>query len=94
MYRIVQIQRKIVHIKHTSCLDLQKKLNIQNCINSKGNCVHWMFKFSAFAENYNLTNMLNEKNCINSTRNCVHWMYGLSGFAENYNSADILYYFF
>ena len=53
-----------------------------------------MFKFSAFAENYNLTNMLNEKNCVNSTRNCVHWMYRLSGFAENYNSADIYIYIY
>ena len=29
------------------CLDLQK-LNIHNCVNSTGNCVHYMYRESEF----------------------------------------------
>ena len=38
-----------------------EKSNIQNCVNSTGNCVHYMYGMSGLAKN------LNTQNCINST---------------------------
>ena len=43
-----------------------KKLNIQNYVNSTGNCVHWMYGQSGFADK------LKMKNCVNWTGNSVH----------------------
>ena len=65
-----------MYIVCTNCLDLQKKLNIQNCVNSTGNCVHYMYGLSGYVEK------LNTQNCINSTRNCLHYMYEMSRFAK------------
>ena len=31
-----------------------KKLNIENCENSMGNCVHYMYGMSGFAEKLNI----------------------------------------
>ena len=45
-----------------------EKLNVQNCINSIGNCVRYMYEMSGFAEE------LNVQNCINSTGNCVQYI--------------------
>ena len=45
-----------------------EKLNVQNCINSTGNCVRYMYEMSGFAEE------LNVQNCINSTGNCVQYI--------------------
>ena len=52
-------------------------LNVQNCVNSTGNCVRQMYRLFEFAEKLNI------KNCVKSTVNCVHYMNGLSGFVEN-----------
>ena len=43
-----------------------EKLNIQNCLNSTGNCVHYMYGMSGLVEN------LNTQNCINSIVYLVH----------------------
>ena len=43
-----------------------EKLNIQNCVNSMGNCVHYMYGWSRFEEKLNI------QNSINSTGNCVN----------------------
>ena len=61
------IQRVIVYI---ICLDLQKKMNIQNRINSMVNCVHYMCGMFGFVEKLNIQNKknLNEKLCTL----CVH----------------------
>ena len=45
---------------------LVEKLKIQNCINSTGNCVHYMYGWSGFAEKLNI------QNSANSTGNCVY----------------------
>ena len=42
-----------------------EKLNIQNCINSTGNCVHHMYGLSGFAEKLNI------QNCVDPMGNCV-----------------------
>ena len=60
-----------------------KRLNIQNCVNSMRNCVHYMYEFSGFTEKPNSANTFNALNCVNLTGNCVHLMYGLSGLEEN-----------
>ena len=52
-----------------------EKLNIQNCVNWTGNCVHYMNEMPGFAEKLKI------QNCVNSTRNCVHYTYGFSRFA-------------
>ena len=44
-----------------------EKLNVQNCGNSTGNSVQYMYGMSGFAEKLNI------KNCINSIENCVHY---------------------
>ena len=44
----------------------EEKLNIQNCVNSTKNCVHYMYGMPKFAKR------LNFQNCVNSTGNCVH----------------------
>ena len=43
-----------------------KKLNIQNFLNSTGNCVHYMYRSSRFAQIFKF------QNSVNSTGNCVH----------------------
>ena len=45
-----------------------EKLNVQNCGNSAGNSLHYMYGMSGFAEK------LNVQNCVNSTENCVHYI--------------------
>ena len=44
-----------------------------------GNCVHYMYGMSGFAEK------LNVQICKNSIGNCEHFLYGISGFAEKLN---------
>jgi len=44
------------------------KLNIQNCVNSMGKFVHYLYGTSGFAEKLNIQNF------VNSTRNCVHYV--------------------
>ena len=56
--------------------ELVKKLNIKNCVNSTGNCVHYIYGLFGFAEKLNI------QNYVNSIGNCVHYMYGLSRFAD------------
>jgi len=56
-----------------------EELNIQNCIYSTGNCVHYKYELSGFAKKLNI------QNYVNSTGNCFHDMYGLSGFVEKLN---------
>ena len=46
--------------------ELAKKSNDQNCVNSKANCVHYMYRMSGCVEKLNI------QNCENSTGNCVH----------------------
>ena len=56
-----------------------EKLNTQNCVNSTGYCVHFLYGMSRF------TKKLNIQNCVNATENCVQYMYGLSEFVEKLN---------
>ena len=49
-----------------------ERLNIQNCVNSTGNCVRYMYGMSGLIEKFNSTDTLNAQNCVNPTRNCVH----------------------
>ena len=44
-----------------------ERLHIQNCENSTGNCVHYMYGFSGFIEKMNSANTLNAQNCVNPT---------------------------
>ena len=60
-----------------------EKLNIQNCVNSMGNCVHYTYGLSGFTQKQNSVDTLNVQNCINPTRYCEHQMYRLSRFAKN-----------
>jgi len=46
-----------------------KKLNIQNCVNSTGNCVHYMYGMSSFVEKLNIQNF------VKSAGNCVQYKY-------------------
>ena len=62
-----------------------ERLNIQNCLNSTGNCIHYMYEFFEFTENLNSVDMLNVSNCVNLSGNYVDYMYGLSGFEEKLN---------
>ena len=43
-----------------------EKSNIQNNVNSTGNCIHFMYGMSGFAENLNIMN------CVNSTVYLIH----------------------
>ena len=49
----------------TENLNLVDMLNVQNCVISMGNCVHYMYGLYGFTENLNI------HNCVNSMRNCV-----------------------
>ena len=44
-----------------------ERLNTQNCINSTGNCVRYMYGFYGFTEKMNSADTLNAQNCINPT---------------------------
>ena len=47
---------------------LVKKSNIQNCVNSTGNCVHYMYRVSRCVEKLNIQNSENSKgNCVRYT---------------------------
>ena len=63
-------------------LAFAERLNIQNCLNSTGNCVRCMYEMSEFIEKLNSADTLNAQNRVNPMRNCVHEIYGLSGFEE------------
>ena len=54
-----------MYIRCTDCLDLQKNLNIKNCMNSTKICVQWMYGLSGFVENLNSEDTLNVQNCVN-----------------------------
>ena len=56
-----------------------EKFNVQICINSTKNCVHYKYEMSGFEEK------LIVQSCVKSMGNCVHYMYGMSGFAEKLN---------
>ena len=45
-----------------------EKLNIQNCENSTGNCVYYMYRM------FGLTEKINSQNCVYSMENCVHYI--------------------
>ena len=45
---------------------IEENLNIQNCVNSMGNCTHYMYGLFRFTENLNSADTLNVRNCINS----------------------------
>ena len=47
---------------------LVKKSNVQNCVNSTGNCVHYMYRVSRCVRNLNI------QNYKNSMANCVHYI--------------------
>ena len=49
-----------------------ERLNIQNCINSMGNFVHYIDGFSGFTEKINSTDTLNAQNWLNSTGLDMH----------------------
>ena len=51
-------------------------MNIQNCVNSTGICVHYMYGLFGFAKKLNIQSR------VNSMGNCVYYMYRLFGFAE------------
>ena len=55
------------------------KLNVQNCVYSMGNCVHYMYTMFGFAEELII------QNCVNVTGNCVHYMCEMTQFAEKLN---------
>ena len=86
MYRFASIQWEIVYSRCTGSLDLdlQKKINIQNCVNSTRNCGHYMYGFFGFGENLNI------QNSEYSIGNCVQYMCELFGFTENLNFMDSL----
>ena len=48
--------------------ELDKKSNAQNCVNSKGNCVHYMYRMSGCVEKLNI------QNSKYSTGNCVRYI--------------------
>ena len=48
--------------------ELAKKSNVQNCVNSKANCVHYMYRMSERVEKVNI------QNSENSTGTCVRYM--------------------
>ena len=63
---------------------LAEKLKIQNCINSTGNCEHYMYGLFGFAEKLNI------QNCVNSTRNCRNIEYPeLRKFDEKLCTLDV-----
>ena len=47
---------------------LAEKSNVQNCVNSKANCVHYMYRMSRCVEKVNIQNR------ENSTGNCVRYI--------------------
>ena len=46
-----------------------EKLNIQNFVNSTGNCVNYIYGLSGFAETLKI------QNCVNLVGNFVHYRY-------------------
>ena len=63
--------------------ELAKKLNVKNCVNSKTNCVHYIYRMSGCVEKLNIQNNENSKgNCARDTcteiskklnvQNCVY----------------------
>ena len=48
--------------------ELVKKSNVQNCVNSNANCVHYIYKMSEHVEKVNI------QNSENSTGNCVRYI--------------------
>ena len=48
--------------------ELAKKSNVQNCVNSKANCVHYMYRMSERVEKVNI------QNSENSTGTCVRYI--------------------
>ena len=47
---------------------LAKKSNVQNCVNSTGNCVHYIYRISRYVGNLNI------QNYENSIWNCLHYI--------------------
>ena len=45
--------------------ELAKKSNVQHCVNSKANCLHYIYRM------YGCEEKLNVQNSENSTGNCV-----------------------
>ena len=53
--------------------ELAEKLNDQNCVNSKANCVHYMYRISACVEKLNIQNSENSMgNCVCYI--CTEWL--------------------
>ena len=48
--------------------ELAKKSNVQNCVNSKANCVHYTYRMSERVEKVNI------QNSENSTGTCVRYI--------------------
>ena len=48
--------------------ELAKNSNVQNCVNSKANCVHYIYRMFGCVEKLNI------QNSENSTGNCVSYI--------------------
>ena len=44
--------------------EFAEKLNIQNCVYSMGNCVHYMYGLFGFVENANIQNGVNSMEIV------------------------------
>ena len=57
-----------VHYICMECQDLHKKFNIQNCENSSGKCVHYLYRMFGFAKKFNI------QKCVYSMENYVQYI--------------------
>ena len=67
MSKIAKILLENVHYMYEMS-GVAEKSNIQNSVNSTGNCVHYTYRMSRFAEKSNI------QNSVNSTGNCVRYI--------------------
>ena len=67
MSKIAKILLENVHYMYEMS-GVAEKSNIQNSVNSTGNCVHYMYGMFVFVEK------LNVQSNKNSTENCLHYI--------------------
>ena len=48
-----------MYIRYTDFLVFSDNLNVQNCVNSTKNCVHYMYRLPGFTKNVISIDMLN-----------------------------------
>ena len=61
-----------MYIRYTDFLVFSDNLNVQNCVNSTKNCVHYMYRLPGFTKKCDLYRYVECIELRKSNENCVH----------------------